>query len=194
MIKFENGEYVIHVMRRHWFFIFLSALGNLILMLLPLLVYFVLTGLGVWSDFVGASGRDVLSIVPLPVVLFFYALWVLIFWSKFFIFWTDYYLDAWYITNTRIIDVEQKGFFKREISSVRYKRIEDITIEVKGLIGTLLDFGKINVQTAGEIQEFTIFDIPRPYAMKEFLGKIIESVTHHKPVFSHDNGHKEKQY
>jgi hypothetical protein len=184
MISFENGEYILFTLRRHWFFIVLNALGNIILMLFPLIVYLVLKATAQLA-FV-----SIIDATETALIIFFYALWVLIFWTKFYIFWTDYYLDAWYITNTRIIDIEQKGFFRREISSVRYKRIEDITIEVRGVISTLLDFGRINVQSAAEEQEFNLRDIPRPYAVKEALGRIIEEQTHH--TVPTKNGVKEK--
>ena len=105
----------------------------------------------------------------LPIIIFAISIWTLIAWIKLFTIWTDYYLDVWFITNKRIIDIEQKGFFRREISTFRMERIQDITIEIKGILQTFLDFGDIHVQTAGESQEFIIRGIGHPKQIKEII-------------------------
>lgn len=105
---------------------------------------------------------------------FFYSLWVLIFWIGFFVIWTDYYLDVWYITNKRIIDVEQKGFFFREISSLYYEKIQDITTSVSGVIATFLDFGRIHVRTASGAQDIVLDTTAHPDEMKRVISAFTE--------------------
>jgi len=73
----------------------------------------------------------------------------LILWLLFFFRWTDYYLDVWVLTNKRIFDVEQKGFFSRSMSVFRLERIEDITININGILATFLKYGDIHIHTAG---------------------------------------------
>jgi hypothetical protein len=84
------------------------------------------------------------------ILLFVYAVWLMALWMSFFIQWTNYYLDVWYVTEKRIIDVEQKRLFHRSVSSLRFDKIQDISIEVRGLIDTFFDIGNIRVQTAAE--------------------------------------------
>ena len=83
--------------------------------------------------------------------------------------WTDYYLDVWMVTDKRIIDIEQKSFFHRQTSVFRIERIQDITIETRGIIATLLNFGDIHVQTAGESQEFIMRGIANPKYMRRII-------------------------
>jgi uncharacterized membrane protein YdbT with pleckstrin-like domain len=88
--------------------------------------------------------------------------------------WADYYLDTWIITSRRIIDVEQNGLFDRHIAEIPLSRVQDITIEVKGLIETLLHFGTIRIQTAGE-RDFFIHDVPHLQELKDAILAQAES-------------------
>lgn len=82
--------------------------------------------------------------------------------------WMDYYLDMWIVTEKRVINIDQQGLFSREISEVPMASIQDVTIHVIGLIETLLGFGTVRIQTAGE-REFTIDDIPHLNAVKDAI-------------------------
>lgn len=82
------------------------------------------------------------------------------------------------ITNKRIISIKQKGFFNREISNFRIEKIQDITTKVEGIIETFFDYGDIEVQTAGEMSDFTIGNVPRPVVIKEIISKIQDEVSH----------------
>lgn len=164
MIKFDEGEYIVKTVRKHWFVMLFVALTMLTLAVLPLILYFFI--FFELSDFIFTENalipNEVLNLI-LAVIgkwgAFAYTLWLLILWTLFFVEWTDYYLDVWVITNKRVIDVEQKGFFNREITSFRYAQIQDITTDVKGVIQTLLKFGMIRIETAGD-------DLGRDIAIK----------------------------
>lgn len=95
----------------------------------------------------------------------------MILWSIFFVMWTNYYLDVWVITNHRVVDIEQFSLFSRDVSEFRLDRIQDITIEVKGLIPTILNFGNLHVQTAGMMRELMIRDVHDPYSTKNRIIK-----------------------
>ncbi len=101
-----------------------------------------------------------------------YSAILLIGWMVFFIIWTDYYLDVLIVTDKRIIDIEQRGFFKREVSTVRLESIEDITINVSGVVATFLDYGTLKLQTAAENREFIINDIPHPNQVKSTIFEL----------------------
>lgn len=100
---------------------------------------------------------------------FGYSLWLLILWIMFFMEWTDYYLDLWVITNKRIIDAEQKGFFHREVTSFLYGQIQDITVETRGLIETFFKFGTLHIQTAGHNREIVIRDAHHPEEARSLI-------------------------
>ena len=54
------------------------------------------------------------------------------------------------------------------MSEIPLSRVQDITIEVHGIIETLLGFGTIRIQTAGE-RDFYIHDVPRLQTLKDLI-------------------------
>lgn len=97
------------------------------------------------------------ALFVLGATAFFLSGWLFIFQS-----FIDYWLDAFILTDKRILDIEQKGLFNRTVSELRLYRTQDVTAEVKGILHTLLDYGDIHVQTAGEVERFKFEDIPHP--------------------------------
>jgi len=151
---FKNGEKILFEVRRHWFVIVSESSLIILLGLLP----FVALGASSWAN---------LSPQSFWAVLFLCAGWLLILWSAFFIVWTNYYLDVWVVTNQRIIDIEQINLFNRTVSEFRLDRVQDITIKVNGFVATILGFGDIHVQTAGEMEKFLIKSATKPYEIKD---------------------------
>ena len=153
-LNLDPGETILLEVRRHWF-VFLTR--NIVLVVapfVPLVAFFV--------PFIRAS-------IISPLGIFFYSLWFLLFWVFFFVKWTNYYLDVWFVTETRIIDVEQKSLFDREVSNLRFDRIQDISVEVHGVIATFLNFGDLHIKTAAEDSGFFMEDAAHPEAVREVI-------------------------
>lgn len=142
-LNLDPGETIIHEVRRHWFIFLTRTIAIFFAAAAPAVVYVV--AFGVLPD----QFAVLLTRYPAETV-FLYSLWLLLAWVFFFVQWTNYYLDVWYITEKRIIDVDQKGLFHREVSNLRFDKIQDISVEVKGIIPTFLNFGDLRVQTAAE--------------------------------------------
>ena len=109
-----------------------------------------------------------------------YFVFLVILWNVGFVMWTDHYLDMWILTDKRLIDVEQRGLFSREVSSLRLDKIQDMKLEVLGLVNTFVGMGSIHVQTAGSEKEFVIKNTKNPEQIKELIlsahNKQIEEV------------------
>lgn len=105
---------------------------------------------------------------------FFFSLWILILWTLMFVRYVDFYLDQWILTNERLIDIDQKGFFNRQVSTLHLDAVQDITIESKGLFQTMFNLGTITVQTAATEREFIIRDIPNPKGVKFQISEQVE--------------------
>jgi uncharacterized membrane protein YdbT with pleckstrin-like domain len=82
---------------------------------------------------------------------------------------TNYWLDVWTLTNQRFIAVDQRGLFNRTTASFRLERLQDITVSIHGIIATFLDFGSLEIQTAGEENKFEARGLPNPEALKSAL-------------------------
>ena len=163
MIHFDKNEEVIYEVRKHWFVFFTQAFFLILGAVAPFFLYLT-------ARLFFLSETFQITYDWFLVVIFFYSLWVLSLWIVFFLEWTNYYLDVWYITDKRIIDVEQKGMFNREISNLRFDRIQDVTVKVEGVLATFLRYGDIKVQTAAESsQDFFMHYAAKPDLVKKII-------------------------
>lgn len=162
-LQLESDESIRAIIRRHWFFLFLQCISVLVSMLLPFVGYIVLR---VFAPEI----VHVLFVDHAPYIFFCTALWLLINWMLLALIWTDHYLDVWTITDRRIIKIDQVKLFRRKISSFRLERLQDLSVEVDGILATLLDYGTIHAETAsGHDDEFTAKYLPDPHHIKSLI-------------------------
>ncbi|MBN2094081.1 MAG: PH domain-containing protein [Candidatus Zambryskibacteria bacterium] len=161
----EDDERVILLIRRHPFFIILHLIFFTILFFVPIFL-----GL-MFSNFLIVSGLS--DVFFLLSSLWFILTWLLTFYSL-----TMYLLDVWIVTNKRIIDSTQHGFFNRKVSELHLKRIQDMSVEIKGVIQTLFTFGDLRVQTAGTEEKFKFLQIPFPLEAKDKIMGLITKENH----------------
>lgn len=161
-MKLEKDEHIILEIRKHWFYLFTEIALAIIFILVPILLFPFLKVIGFKID-----------IFIISLTLFFYFLWCLILWLFIFVFWTNYYLDVWFITNQKIYDIEQHALFKREVSILHYEKIQDVTYEIKGFVHSLLNLGDIHVQTAGTERNFTITNVKNPAYVQRKINEIL---------------------
>jgi membrane protein YdbS with pleckstrin-like domain len=149
ILHLDSDEHVILEVRKHWIVFAGYAISLLIMAVLPLaLMLFVSAFL---PKILPTVSPAISSAQNLPALfLFFYSIWLLFLWVSFFVRWTKFHLDVWYITEKRIIDVRQNRFFDRDISNLSFDKIQDIDVDVHGLIATMFGFGTVEVQTASE--------------------------------------------
>jgi uncharacterized membrane protein YdbT with pleckstrin-like domain len=157
MITFTENEKIILMLRRHWVIISLKITAVIIFAAIPFIIYPFVIKLVPWF-----------SINPRKNLLYLIALiYYMFLWLYFFLSWLDYYLDVWIVTNKRIVDIEQKGLFSREVSEFSVYRVQDVTVEVRGIFPTLFHYGDVHIQTAGEARQFIFKDVPDPYKVKD---------------------------
>lgn len=158
----ENGEKVILLLRRHPFVIIISLIFFLFLILIPIVV-----GILFFSFLYSNSF--------LTLFFFLSSIWYLILWSTIFFSLTMYTLDVWIVTDRRIIDSTQHGFFNRIISELHISRIQDMTVSTQGVIQTFLKFGDLQIQSAGSEEKFKFIQIPNPGKVKDEIAKLVSS-------------------
>lgn len=160
MLFMQDNEKILLVVHKHWFTLARIGIIFFILLLIPPAVLTVLP--------YAAQTLDPAIVEPLTdLALSVYILVLLVF---LFLFWMQYYLNMWIVTTRRIIDVQQKGLFSREIAEIPLSHVQDVTIDVSGIFQTFLKFGTIRVQTAGE-REFAMTEVPDLYAIKNVIVK-----------------------
>jgi len=83
-----------------------------------------------------------------------------------------YSLSVLILTNKRLIQIETKGLFNYERNDLELFRIQDVSIEIRGILASFLNFGDILVQTAGTEVKFYFSSFPNPLKIKEDIFKI----------------------
>jgi uncharacterized membrane protein YdbT with pleckstrin-like domain len=164
MIEIDDSEKVLRVVRKHWFVLLGDIFILVFFLAIPMVLLFVLHLLPI-ENFIAFSGKTFYA------GGFFFFAWCLVVWILGWNIWTDYYLDVLIITDKRIFDIDQRGLFRRTSSSFRLDRVQNVTVEMKGIIQTLLDFGTVHIETAGENEDFIATYIAQPYDIKKLINE-----------------------
>lgn len=151
-------EKVLRLLYRHWFVLTIRLALFALLAFLPWLLSFALR----LSPLVLPLGWQ-------PLWHFLLALYYLVWWNGLFYTITMYLLDTWIITDHRVLDNEQHGLFNRTLSEMSLAKIQDVSVQTQGPIPTFLNYGNLEIQTAGAEKKFTFKQIPNPTAVKALL-------------------------
>lgn len=167
----DSDEEILFVIHRHWF--------NILVQFVPFLA--ALIAIAGTFFFFGILYPGLLGNVPRPLFLFVEHTLLIFLWFFGFLIWVDYYLDVWIITSKRIVNIEQRGLFVRHMSEIFLFRVQDTTSEVRGFFPSILNFGDVFVQSAGEQERFQFRKIPDPYTVKDVIMDMAHN-THQEEV------------
>ena len=92
----------------------------------------------------------------------------------------DYYLDAWMLTDTGLIDVAWHGWFHRESSRVLYSDIQGVSYEIQGMGGTFLRYGTVSVEKISTGSELVLEYVPHPRSVERRILRAMEDYMHSK--------------
>ncbi len=90
--------------------------------------------------------------------------------------WLDFYFDVHIVTNQRVVDIDQFGLFHRRIDELNLDQVEDVSCLVKGFLGTIFNYGIVEVQTAGTERNFFLQDISNPTKVAQRILSLSEKV------------------
>jgi len=81
----------------------------------------------------------------------------------------NYYLSMQIVTSDRVIDIDQKGLFQREVNELAVDNIEDVTYKQTGFWSVILGFGDVIIKTASisdepdsDVNGFIFENVPAP--------------------------------
>lgn len=158
---FSNGESIIVVIRKHWLVYVLRVLILALAGALPLL-FAVMLPPAFREQIAAYQSADELASA-------LFLTWLLFLWISAFVLWTNYYLDIWIVTDKRVVDVNQRSLFHRDITSLRLEKIQDVTVDVSGALATLFSFGTLTIHTAGDHEDIVIHNALNPAQAKDKL-------------------------
>jgi len=161
MIKLHESEKILLVQRKHWYIIATQGSFFFLAVIFPFIVAII-----IFQSSAGPILREYFE-----YALLVYGGWLLLLWMMFFIMWTNYYLDALVITNKRVIDIEQFSLFSRDIVDVPMEKIQDIKVKVSGFLPTMLNFGDVHIQTAGQSPEIIVRNLMEPDKVQKIVSQ-----------------------
>lgn len=157
-LAIQDDEQILLWLNKHWIILTRDIIGTVLAGVLPIFGVTFLISSGI------TTGLN-------PALLtFLLALWLIAVWMSLVIVWTNYYLDVWIVTDKRIINVEQLALFRRDVTTLRYERLQDATVKYNGFISEMFDFGTLKIQTAGfDTHEMEFEGIPHPEEVKRMI-------------------------
>ena len=156
----QDGEGVLQISRRHWWFLWPNIALKTLFLLVPVIVaWFIFDAVGA-SDGAGKKIFWLLSLI-------WAAYWAVIIYLA----WYRYHNDVWVITNQRIVDVYKRNPFNLRVSSADLVNIQDISVERRGILQTSMNFGDITCQTSGARDVFLLSGLPDPTATQALIDK-----------------------
>ena len=170
-IKLEETEIILKIVRKHWFIIVSELFTVLIAALFPFLLIGVFALLPSEMQMFSLGDR-----LTLQIFTFGISAWLLLSFFAGFMLWTNYYLDVWIVTDRRIIYIDQRAFFNRNVSMFRLERLQDIEIRTVGILQTFLNYGTLSAQTAGSIENnFISTGLPDPRGLQAIIQRAMDT-------------------
>ena len=160
IFKLQDDETIVAKIGYHWIIYVGIIINGIFLALLPLILFVV----GERTDFF------VPTTVTLKGILLLYLVWLLALWTATVAQLTVTALNQWVITNRRIVSVDQTGFFDTLIASWQYNNVIEVSAEKKGILQTVLNYGHIEIQTAGMADEYEqMANVPDPEYVRSLI-------------------------
>jgi hypothetical protein len=150
----EDDETLLHVVHKHW-------LLGLKALFWPTLIFLALWGL-----------LYLVQTKALFLIIASVSVGVLVWWLRNFF---DYYLDAWLITDQGVIDIAWHGWFHRESTRVLYSDIQGVGYEIKGVVGTLLRYGVINIEKVSTGSAISLDHVQNPRRVEAMILRNAET-------------------
>lgn len=177
-LNLHPEEEIKMIVRHHW----AGFLGNLMMIIgmvfAPLLILIVI-------KIALKSQAD----PYIPAVILFFSGFILFLLTFLLGSWANFYFDIIIVTNRRIINVDQIGLLARQTSELSLRQIQDVTAEVNGFLRSILNYGLLVIETAGEGTGedhvhtgvegyFTIHDLPDPNKIARVIIELHREAIH----------------
>ncbi|MBI2600518.1 PH domain-containing protein [Candidatus Daviesbacteria bacterium] len=169
----DNDEKILLVLRAHpitnlgW--IFFAILVFSVPFLVPQLI--VLTGITL---------PNIAEEILLGFLIINYLL-VLVIVFEGFLYW---YFNVSILTNKRIIDIDFESLLYKKVDLAPLSNVEEANSHVKGIIGTVFNFGDVLIQTAGASVGIDLKNVPDPHKVADRVmdeAHLSKKGGHHAP-------------
>ena len=137
-LDLHENEDILMVIRHHWAG-FLGTVGIVVTMGIVPLLLLLAANL--------ALEGSIIEFSDLIIVLFSgYLVFLLTF---LFGAWINFYYDIIFITNERIININQEGLLARKTSELGVNQVQNVSADVTGFLQNIFGYGVLIIETAG---------------------------------------------
>ena len=154
----DSGEYVIRRINRYWADL-ISVFAASIAILLA----------AVFGEFVYSKFADIIPFLTPNIVFIVFVVLILVvalmLLSAIYVYRHNYIV----ITNVHLIKVEQAGIIARETSQMGLGHIQDVKGRRSGLLGFILNYGDVEIQSAGAQENFVFRTAHDPQLLADQL-------------------------
>jgi ABC-type multidrug transport system fused ATPase/permease subunit len=154
----DAGEYVIRRINRYW--------ADLISVIVAAIF---ITLAAIFGEIVYSQFRDVIPFITPNIAFAIFTIMIIVvilmLLSGIYVYVHNYLV----ITNVHLIKVEQAGIIARETSQLGLGHIQDVKGRREGILGFFLDYGNVEIQTAGAQENFVFRTAHRPQLLADEL-------------------------
>ncbi|MBI4037059.1 hypothetical protein HY385_01405 [Candidatus Daviesbacteria bacterium] len=166
-IKFsdqEEGEWIELFLRQHW----ITNLPWLIMTFLGILLPLAVIRFSSLLEFLNVLQPPQEILIALVILWYLFILAFVL--SK----WLHWYFNIYIVTNTHLVDINFHNLLNRDFTEVRLDDIQSAKSEIKGIVGSLFNFGNLAIETAAEKQRINFMLVPKPDFVKERIQDLQE--------------------
>lgn len=162
----QGDSYIIW--RKHWLNMVRRVAPPLLLLLLlsALIVVVLISPLEI--EFVPPDVRRgvVVALLFLDLLAFFWTVWQ----------YDDWRNDLYILTNDRLIDVRKRPLFlQEERREAPLDRVQNVRLEIAGLLANLFNYGNVVVQTAAAEGDISFNMVPDPRRVNQEISRRVEA-------------------
>ncbi len=181
----KQKEKFIKICRRYWITFLPIAFLVIFLTLAP----FLLIGSLSWFfslnilETEGIGPFVILSLSAYLLCLFLFAL----------IHWIDFYFDVTFITNQRIVDIDQIGIVKRATTAINIIDAREVKASFNSITENLFNYGSINIQCSTK-QTIDIEKVKDPKGVAKILNDLHGYLEYERNFDQRRSEHHKNQY
>ncbi|MCF7795796.1 hypothetical protein K9M42_01775 [Patescibacteria group bacterium] len=155
----KEQEYIIFIIKKNYFW--LLKYKFIITFFLLFLIAQLIFDFGLENDIL----NKIIFFVPIFLILYF--LFRAYFISKY---------NSIVVTNNRIFNIEQSGFFKRNVSFIFYNDVANISHSILGFFNSIFNCGDLNIDSKIPENSFIIKGVRKPFDIQELINDRILNI------------------
>ena len=81
-----------------------------------------------------------------------------------------YRTNKFILTNKRLVDFEQTGLFKKNITEIAYSKIDGVEVVVRGVLASIFKFGNLKVILRDGNRPLELYKIAKPLEVQQIIN------------------------